>query len=180
MTKNLTKKEEKNLTKKELKKYSKIASKDVEVGLKMVVPKLSKVNLSNFKKNLENVGKFLTEIKGDRKKWFLTMSVDYFNCLLTYYQDILKLDGFRVSHIDTDLAKDLYREFLENRGSLYWNDGSLKDSKTVMASGTTIFLDEEDNARDIDLQVIQETLRLKYGDKSPKTVRTRKGVLRNV
>lgn len=146
----------------------KLCLKEVDVGLKMVQPQLTKANLSNYKKNIANVAKFLVKVKKDRKKWFVTMSVDYFNCLLDYYKTILKLDGFRVSHIDSALAKDLYLKFLEDRGSLYWN-GSITESSIVTSSGT---VHQNIEAENINVEKMKERLKTKF----EKTVKRESGM----
>lgn len=136
----------------------KLCEKDVETAVKMVQPQLVKANLGNYKKNIENVAKFLVKVKGSRKKWFLTMSVDYFNCLLTYHQEILKLDGFRMNQINSDLAKDLYIKFLEEKGSLYWN-AVIKDSPMTTDSG---ILHQEGEVEDMDMEKIKTRMKEKF------------------
>jgi len=140
-------------------KPNKICEKDVLRGLKMVVPKLARINLDKFDKNIGNVAKFLIKVKGNRRKWFLTMSVDYFNCLLTYYQATLKLEGFRISHIDTTLAKDLYIKFLEERGSLYWN-GIIGDTQITTDSGVIY---SNIDAPNIETEKVKTKLKEKFG-----------------
>lgn len=134
----------------------KLCTKEVDVGLRMVQPKLLKANLSRYNTNIANVAQFLTKVKSNRKKWFVTMSVDYFNCLLSYYKDILKLKGFKVSQIDTNLAKDLYLEFLEDRGSLYWDD-AIEESSITTGSGK-IHSKRLINTKDINLEDIKREM----------------------
>lgn len=134
----------------------KLCTKEVDVGLRMVQPKLLKANLSRYNTNIANVAKFLVKVKKDRKKWFVTMSVDYFNCLLSYYKDVLKLKGFKVSQIDTNLAKDLYLKFLEDRGSLYW-DGNIGDSSILTSSGK-IHAGKLVGTKDINLEDIKREM----------------------
>jgi hypothetical protein len=132
--------------------------KEVEIGLKMVNPKLSRVNFDKYSKNITGVAEFLIKIKGGRKKKFINMSVDYFNSLLNYYQKTLKLKGFRIMHINTQLAKDLYKEFLEERGSLYWEDGM--GNTSITTDGGRIH--QKIDAENINLDKIKEGLRDKF------------------
>jgi hypothetical protein len=134
----------------------KLCIKEVDVGLRMVQPKLIKANLSRYNTNITNVAKFLAKVKKDRKKWFITMSVDYFNCLLSYYKDVLKLKGFKVSQIDTNLAKDLYLKFLEDRGSLYW-DTPIEDPAISTSCGR-IHTNSTTDAKELDLEYIKREL----------------------
>ncbi len=147
----------------------KICERDIETSIKMVIPKLIRADLTKYRKNIKNVAQFLVDIKGNRRKWFLTMSVDYFNCLLKYYQEILKLEGFRLMHIDTEIARELYKKFLEERGSLYWN-GIVKDSSITTDSG--IFHQEID-AENINVEQITEKLKEQF---EKPIIRGRKGV----
>lgn len=137
----------------------KICQKDVENALRMVQPKLLLVDLKNYKSNIRNVAEFLITTKGNHKKWFLTMGVDYFNCLLDYYKGILKLPGFRVGHIDSDLAKDLFIQFLENKGSFYWNE--LIETNTIKTDSGKIC--KKVDAEPINMDKIKGNLKEKYG-----------------
>lgn len=136
----------------------KLCEKDVEIAVKMIQPQLVRVDLKNYKKNMLNVAKFLVKVKGNRKKWFLTMAVDYFNCLLTYHKEILKLSGFKMNQINSDLAKDLYIKFLEEKGSLYWG-GIMEDSSITTDSG---IIHREGEAEDMDMEVIKKRMKEKF------------------
>ena len=146
-----------------------LCEQDVERAVKMVMPKIVRADLTAFKGNMRNVAKFLVKAKGNKKKWFLTMSVDYFNCLLDYYTKVLKLTGFKMNQMDTTLAKDLYIKFLEDRGSLYWN-GIVEESINKTNAG--IIVCESPDTSKIDIEKVKGKLKAKF-DKP--TVRSRSG-----
>lgn len=126
-------------------------------GLKVVCPKLNKfLNYKKYEKNLEAVENFLIEFRNSHYKSLFEMSVDYFTALEDYYRHTLKLNGFRLSLISSDLAKKVYEEYVFGRGSLYWDENvkAVVENKQLPIS--------IEICREINLLELKNEMRMKY------------------